>query len=308
MKKVFIVLALISLLAACSSKAKIRVDPFYESFYEKTRLIMSKEEKEIYKHLPGKEAKAEFIADFWKKRDPTPDTEDNEIKEEFEERITYANKWFNENKSKHRGWDTARGRILLQLGFPEERHWGEIDDINRSRGTQGELRTTQRMPMEMWLYYRYQLSLTFAGDRHGFNTFKLIRVPTVLGTVLEQAKRRLDLGTDKPKKNAFKFTAHFQKDNIKITVPVKRISFSEAGDTMNAEFRVQVYVYLNYERIDEITDKMSVSKDKEELLNIKNISYVIPYSPERKGSYYFDVIVTDEASAAKYRNFCKYKK
>ena len=48
--------------------------------------------------------------------------------------------------------------------------------------------------------------------------------------------------------------------------PVKRISFSEAGDTMNAEFRVQVYVYLNYERIDEITDKMSVSKDKEELL------------------------------------------
>ena len=102
-----------------------------DPFFEKARLIMTKEEIEIYKHLPGAEEKEEFIKEFWKKRDPTPATEENENREEFEKRIAYANKWFNEG-SKGRGWDTERGRILLQLGFPDRREFGQVDDIVRS--------------------------------------------------------------------------------------------------------------------------------------------------------------------------------
>lgn len=307
MKKMFPILSLILLVAACTSTpppvTQIGADPFYKSFYEKTRLLMSKEEIRIYKHLPGKEAKAQFIEEFWKKRDPTPDTDENEIREEFEERVAYANKWFNEGRSKDRGWDTARGRILLQIGFPEERHWGEIPNTDRS----GRLITTQPYPMEIWNYHRYQMRLVFYGDRQGFGTFKLGRPPAQLGTVLELAKKRLDIGSKKSKKDALKFTAEFRDGNLVIRIPVKRVSFEEKDDKMTADFRVEIHVYRGYNKVETVVEKKSVSEDRTELLNSRNIEFSIPYSPPEQGQYQFDIIIMDESSSEKYRAFLKKK-
>jgi len=67
-------------------------NPFYESFFEKTSLIMTDEEIKIYKCIPDKESKEEFIREFWQIRDPDLDTEENENKIEFERRIEYANR------------------------------------------------------------------------------------------------------------------------------------------------------------------------------------------------------------------------
>lgn len=307
MRKLIIILSLMLLLAGCSStktskpKIDLNADPFYESFYEKTRLIMSKEEIQIYKHLPDKEARMKFIEEFWKKRDPTPDTEENEIREEFQERIEYANKWFNEHRSKSRGWDTERGRILLQIGFPEERQWGELPDTNAA----GRLNTTQPHPMEVWMYYRYQMRLVFWGDRQGFATFRLRRPPSQLGTVLDMAKKALDIGTNKPKKDTFKFKAHFSQDNLVIGIDPKRVSFEEKDNKMTADFRIELHVYKDYEKLETIVEKKSVSKDQSELLNSKKIEFSIPYTPKEKGTYYFDVIVQDVSSSAKYRTFIK---
>ena len=310
MKKMFSILSLILLVAACSStprpetQPKLNADPFHKSFFEKTRLLMSKEEIQIYKHLPDKEAKEKFILEFWQKRDPTPDTDENEMKEEFEERIAYANKWFNEGRSKDLGWDSQRGRILLQLGFPEERHWGEVPDINPYTG---RTRSTQRYPMEVWVYYRYQMRLTFHGDRQGFGTFRLNRPPSQLGTVLELAKRRLDLGSKKSKKDTFKFSTNFKDGRIIIKIPVKRISFEEKDYKMTAGFRIEIHVYRGYNKVETIIEKKSVSKDKAELLNTKNIEFTIPYSPSESGQYQFDIILMDESSTEKYRSFLKKK-
>lgn len=307
MRKLIIILSLMFWLVGCSStttskpKIYLDADPFYESFFEKTRLIMSKEEIQIYKHLPDKESKMEFIEEFWKKRDPTPDTEENEVKNEFEERIEYANKWFNERRSKDRGWDTARGRILLQIGFPEERKWGEIPDTNR----EGRLMSTQPHPMEVWIYYRYQMRLVFWGDRQGFGTFKLGRPPSQLGTVLDMAKRALDIGTNKPKRDAFKFKADFKGDKLVIEVETNRVSFEEKDGKMTADFRVELHVYKDFEKVETIVEKRSVSKGQNELLNTKKIELSIPYTPSAAGAYYFDVIVQDVSSSAKYRTFIK---
>ncbi|MCK5058197.1 MAG: GWxTD domain-containing protein [Candidatus Aminicenantes bacterium] len=307
MKKMFIILSLILLVAACTSTpppgTQIGADPFYKSFYEQTRLIMSREEIRIYKHLPGKEAKAKFIEEFWKKRDPTPDTDENEIKEEFQERIAYANKWFNEHRSKDRGWDTPRGRILLQIGLPEERYWGDVPDTGRS----GRLNSTQPYPMEVWIYYRYQMRLVFYGDRQGFGTFRLGRPPAQLATVLALAKKRLDLGSKKPKKDSFKFTAEFRDGSLVIRIPTKRVSFEEKDNKMTADFRVEIHVYRGYNKVETVVKKKSVSEDRADLLNTGNIEFSIPYSPPEKGQYQFDIIIMEEASSEKYRSFLKKK-
>ena len=159
-----------------------------DSFYETARFIMTKEENEIYRHLPDNAAREEFIEEFWKKRDPTPGTEENENKEEFEERIRFANKWFKEY-SRGRGWDTQRGRILLQLGFPDRREFGDAEDIVRTGlpRNQGALITSKPIPMEIWSYYTYGLVLVFA-DKNDTGRMLLEYVPPTLPYALDHEK------------------------------------------------------------------------------------------------------------------------
>jgi GWxTD domain-containing protein len=92
-----------------------------DDFYAQAKLIMSKFEIEIFEHLADAQARDEFIADFWNKRDPTPASEANEFKEEFSRRVEFANRWFHEKGPAASGWDSERGRILLMLGFPDQR-------------------------------------------------------------------------------------------------------------------------------------------------------------------------------------------
>ena len=90
----------------CGTSKKVVLDPESRDFYKTAQLIMTKEEKEIFNHLPDKESRGEFIEEFWAKRDP--DTEVNEFKQEFLKRINYANKYFKEGIP---DWKTDRGRI-----------------------------------------------------------------------------------------------------------------------------------------------------------------------------------------------------
>lgn len=306
-KNINITIILSVLLLAAPSFAKTKVkqdDPYHTSFFEKARLIMTKEEMQIYKHLPDNQSKEEFIEDFWKKRDPSPETEKNEIKEEFELRIAYANRWFNERRGKDRGWDSERGRILLQLGFPDQREFGEMPIVGRS----GRLATTQRVGLERWIYHRYGLYLEFIGDINGFGVYKLSRPPALLRTSLDLARARMDLGIKKPKKNFFKYDAAFKDDNIVISIPSKRIAFEGDDGKMNAQFRIDISVYRSYQKIEEIRKDEIISKTEGELLAADNVEIVIPYAPQKKGKYFFDIVVTDKLSSTKYRNSCKTRK
>ncbi|MEJ5166874.1 MAG: GWxTD domain-containing protein, partial [Thermoanaerobaculia bacterium] len=86
--------------------------------WEKTwvkHLLTEKELKEFKKIKTEKEAEI-FISNFWKKRDPTPGTEENEFKERCENLAKYADREFS-TKNK-RGSETERGRVLLLLGYP----------------------------------------------------------------------------------------------------------------------------------------------------------------------------------------------
>src|SRR3984957_15531876 len=56
--------------------------------------IISDEERAAFKQLSNDEERDNFIEAFWQRRDPTPDTEENEYKEEHYRRIAYANEHF----------------------------------------------------------------------------------------------------------------------------------------------------------------------------------------------------------------------
>jgi hypothetical protein len=84
---------------SCSLGWNMRKDPLFETFLEKTSLIMLEEEIETYRHLPDVASKREFIAEFWRVRDPSPNTEENEARNEFERRVAFET---GQNPAKYR--------------------------------------------------------------------------------------------------------------------------------------------------------------------------------------------------------------
>ncbi len=79
--------------------------------------IISDEERAAFKQLSNDEERDQFIEAFWQRRDPTPDTEENEYKEEHYQRIAYANEHFAAGIP---GWKSDRGRIYIMYGKADE--------------------------------------------------------------------------------------------------------------------------------------------------------------------------------------------
>src|ERR1035437_920263 len=79
--------------------------------------IITDEERGTFKNLNTDDEREQFIEQFWLRRDPTPDTIENEFEEEHYRRIAYANERY---ASGIPGWRTDRGRIYITFGAPDE--------------------------------------------------------------------------------------------------------------------------------------------------------------------------------------------
>jgi len=100
--------------------AKLRKEletPYRKWLSEDVSYIITDEERAAFKRLQTDEEREQFIEQFWLRRDPTPDTIENEYKEEHYRRIAYANEHF---ASGIPGWKTDRGRIYITYGPPDE--------------------------------------------------------------------------------------------------------------------------------------------------------------------------------------------
>src|SRR5271154_4569612 len=91
--------------------------PYKKWLNEDVGYIISDEEKQAWKRLATDDERQQFIEQFWQRRDPTPDTVENEFKEEHYRRIAYANERF---ASGIPGWKTDRGRTYIIWGPPDE--------------------------------------------------------------------------------------------------------------------------------------------------------------------------------------------
>jgi len=91
--------------------------PWKKWMNEDVLYIITDEERQGFKRLKTDEERQQFVEQFWLRRDPTPDTEENEYKEEHYRRIAYANDHY---ASGIPGWKTDRGRIYIAYGPPDE--------------------------------------------------------------------------------------------------------------------------------------------------------------------------------------------
>jgi len=115
---------------------------------EDVAYIISNEERTAYKALKTDEEREQFIEQFWLRRDPTPDTVENEFKEDHYARIAYANERF---ASGIPGWKTDRGRIYILYGKPAEIE-SHAAGGTYERPIQEGGGTTSTYPFETWRY------------------------------------------------------------------------------------------------------------------------------------------------------------
>ncbi len=122
--------------------------PYRKWLNEDVAYIITDEERAAFKRLQTDEEREQFIEQFWLRRDPTPDTVENEFKEEHYRRIAYANEHY---ASGIPGWKSDRGRIYITFGPPDE------IDSHPSGGTYERPPeegggTTTTFPFEDWRY------------------------------------------------------------------------------------------------------------------------------------------------------------
>jgi GWxTD domain-containing protein len=91
--------------------------PYKKWLDEDVVYIITDQERAAFKQLSNDEERDVFIEGFWQRRDPTPDTEENEYKEEHYRRIAYANEHYAAGVP---GWKTDRGRMYIVFGPPDE--------------------------------------------------------------------------------------------------------------------------------------------------------------------------------------------
>ncbi len=115
---------------------------------EDVRWIITDEEKAAFKQLSNDEERDQFIEQFWLRRDPTPDTVENEYKDEYYRRIAYANEHFSSGVP---GWKTDRGRIYIMYGKPDEIESHPTGGTYERPIDEGG-GETQTYPWEKWRY------------------------------------------------------------------------------------------------------------------------------------------------------------
>jgi GWxTD domain-containing protein len=307
-KKIFLTVFLMSLVScffdSCGvNQIEKKLDPESSEFLSLVRYIITPGEYDEFTNLPA-EKRDKFIENFWKRRDPDPDTEENEFKEVYFARLAEAQDIFSKGTA---GYLTDRGMIYVIFGPPDYVYHSKVGIYDRGQKV-----------WEQWEYSSlldkyFDVKITFI-DRFGSGSFGgplsfsngkfyLARSgPSVLPLIQEAKESFLEPGQ---KNKLFKYRIRIKKldkqgDNVKLSiqiqVPYKNIWFSKVEDKMEATFSV------NAEILDASKNKiweheqdytLTISEKEVEELKVKK-EYVIEIPTTlSKGIYSLHISITD---------------
>lgn len=205
-----------------------------KEFLSTVRYIISRQERKTFLALPSSQ-RSQFIEDFWRKRDPSPETEVNEYRDEYYRRIEAAKHLFTEGGTS--GWLQDRGRVYILLGPPEQRE-------QYPRGY-----TFYGFPIEIWHYGFHQL--IFIDTRWNGN-FELQPESARMLAEINAAQMQLKPQIKREKKGEeqipFEFNVTLKKISAReitwlISIPYKDIWFSSEKGVFKTTLAVVIEVF-----------------------------------------------------------------
>jgi GWxTD domain-containing protein len=149
----------------------------YVDWVKDVEPILTDEERSAWDKLKTDEEREQFIMIFWSHRDTDPDTKENEYKEQYYERVAYADEHFSSGKP---GRLTDRGRVYIKFGKPDEIESHPSGGSYQRPSYEGG-GSTSTYPFEKWFYrhipnVRSGVELEFV-DPTGSGEYRLARNP-----------------------------------------------------------------------------------------------------------------------------------
>ncbi|MEN6561410.1 MAG: GWxTD domain-containing protein [Acidobacteriota bacterium] len=226
------------LAGACASSGALKqLDPKSRDFISKVRYTITPEERRAFLAL-APEAREPFIEDFWKRRDPTPVSPENEYKIEYYNRIERSNRLFSGGGAP--GWLQDRGRVYITLGPPDTR-------ITYPRGV-----TFYGLPTEIWWYG--MVAIVFI-DEYWNDDYKISPDSAGQIAVITQAQREFNLPREGlPQAGGVRYASSIAGLEVSIqvadketarfvlTVPYKSIWMKSGGQSLRTTLEVVMKV------------------------------------------------------------------
>jgi len=212
-------------------KSKESVDAVYKRWLdEDVRWIITDEERNTFKALKTDDEREQFIEQFWLRRDPDPDTDVNEYREEYYQRIAYANEHFTSGIP---GWKTDRGRMYIMFGPPDEKE-SHPSGGSYDRPTWEGGGSTSTYPFETW-WYRYiegvgsDVEIEFV-DPTGSGEYRIARDPSEKDALLYVPNAGLTLAEELGLANKADRIGGFGGNNqIRCSASARRTSHSNGS-------------------------------------------------------------------------------
>jgi len=169
-------LAFLALLLSPQQKEESK--DYYRRWLEQDVVyIITDEERAVFLKLTTDEERDQFIEQFWKRRDPDPNTAENEFREEHYRRIQFANERYAAGIP---GWKTDRGRVYIVFGKPDQIESYPTGGSYQRKPHEGG-GWTSVYPFEVWRYRHIpgvgdDIELEFVNDAGG-NLYRLAMDP-----------------------------------------------------------------------------------------------------------------------------------
>lgn len=270
-------LFLLTFFSCATYRLKKNLSPENKEFLSKVRYIITKQEKKTFLHLPPSE-REKFRKEFWNKRDPEAETEENEFKEKYFNRIEEANHLFVEGGTP--GWLQDRGRVYILLGPPSRR-----DIYPRGYTFYGK-------PMEIWYYGFFPIVFI---DNNWSGDYKLS--PQSAYQIAQMNATQMQLKPQVNKEDVvFDFKIEVEKTDknkalIQIEVPYKNIWFKEKNDRLKTTLKLEAIVSKpSGDKVWEYKENYDVSIDQENIEKMMKQSYFIEIPVKLKQGKYSLVV------------------
>ncbi len=286
---IILFLLIVATFANCSRQGWLikKMPDTYADIFRKIKFIITKKERKEFLNLTTDTDRDKFIKKFWEKRDPDPETAENEFKEEYFSRITKAEHLFShEGKI---GWETDRGRVYILLGPP---------DFKQSYPMGYSMYDN---PSEVWYYGNFpvpfidrnrsgSLDLTSLGARH---FAQLLKSSQLLKPEISD------------KKGFYNFTSRVEKissNDIRLILLLKNKNIYFKSD--QNFFYSDVEITLNFNLLGS-HDSWSIKRERRILINKnkatkpeKTSELIIPLNL-RSGIYEFNITIENSENNIK---------
>lgn len=230
----FFLFSIMILMSCLSQRTEKKLSPEEQEFLSKVRFIITREERKIFLRLPPTE-RGSFVEEFWTRRDLSPETEENEYKDEYFSRIEEANRLFRGEGTP--GWLTDRGRIYILFGPPFSRKTYSPEYLGGGLSAQ-----------EIWYYGNFPVVFI---DKYNSGVYRLMttnlavlnELNFALRKIRKEEKKRIKEGLESLFDFSFKLTESANLPVLLIEVPYKNIWFSQRENALETTINLAMKIF-----------------------------------------------------------------